>query len=99
MLAEKAAAIDLEALETPAFHNRLNRVQNEASFRPANMVADMARIVSSTVAVVGLAALLFTVHPLLAAGLAVAMLPLAWASMAGGRAFYRYAVRRTPKRA
>ncbi|MBW3609013.1 MAG: ABC transporter ATP-binding protein/permease [Actinobacteria bacterium] len=98
MLAEKAAAIDLEALETPAFHNRLNRAQNEASFRPANMVADMARIVSSTVAVVGLAGLLLTVHPLLVAGLLAAMLPLSWASVAGGRAYYRYAVRRTPKR-
>ncbi len=98
MLAEKAAAIDLEALETPAFHNRLNRAQNEASFRPANMVSDMARIVSSTVAVVGLAGLLLTVHPLLVIGLFVAMLPLSWASMAGGRAYYRYAVRRTPKR-
>ena len=98
MLAEKAAAIDLEALETPAFHNRLNRAQNEASFRPANMVTDMARIVSSAVAVVGLAALLFTVHPLLVAGLLVAMVPLSWASVSGGRAYYRYAVRRTPKR-
>ena len=98
MLAEKAAAIDLEALETPAFHNRLNRAQNEASFRPANMVADMARIVSSTVAVIGLAGLLLTVHPLLVAGLLVAMVPLSWASVAGGRAYYRYAVRRTPKR-
>ena len=98
MLAEKAAAIDLEALETPAFHNRLNRAQNEASFRPANMVADMARIVSSTVAVLGLAGLLLTVHPLLVAGLLAAMLPLSWASVAGGRAYYRYAVRRTPTR-
>jgi ATP-binding cassette subfamily B protein len=98
LLAEKAAAIDLEALETPAFHNRLNRAQNEASFRPANMVSDMARIVSSTVAVVGLAALLLTVHPLLVAGLLAAMLPLSWASVAGGRAYYRFAVRRTPKR-
>jgi ATP-binding cassette subfamily B protein len=98
MLAEKAAAIDLEALETPAFHNRLNRAQNEASFRPANMVSDMAHIVSSAVAVVGLAGLLLTVHPLLVAGLLVAMAPLSWASVAGGRAYYRYAVRRTPKR-
>ena len=98
MLAAKAVAIDLEALETPAFHDRLNRAQNEASFRPANMVADMARLVSSTVAVVGLAGLLLAVHPLLVGGLLAAMLPLSWASMAGGRAYYRYAVRRTPKR-
>ncbi len=98
MLGEKAVAIDLEALETPAFHDRLNRAQNEASFRPANMVADIARIVSSTVAVVGLAVLLLAVHPLLVVGLLAAMLPLSWASMVGGRAYYRYAVRRTPKR-
>jgi ATP-binding cassette subfamily B protein len=98
MLAEKATAIDLEALETPAFHNRLNRAQNEASFRPANMVADMARIVSSAVAILGLAVLLLTVHPLLVAGLLVAIVPLSWASVAGGRAYYRHAVWRTPKR-
>ena len=98
MLAAKAVAIDLEALETPGFHDRLNRAQNEASFRPANMVADMARVVSSTVAVAGLAVLLLAVHPLLVAGLVAAMLPLSLASMAGGRAYYRYAVRRTPKR-
>ncbi|MBA3746652.1 MAG: ABC transporter ATP-binding protein [Solirubrobacterales bacterium] len=98
MLAAKAVAIDLEALETPGFHDRLNRAQNEASFRPANVVADMAGIVSSAVAVVGLAGLLLAVHPLLVAGLLTSMLPLSWASMAGGRAYYRYAVRRTPKR-
>ena len=68
---------------------------------PAQVLAAqwaLARIVSSTVAVVGLAALLFTVYPLLVAGLLVAMVPLSWASVAGGRAYYRYASRRTPKR-
>ena len=98
MMAEKAVALDLEALETPAFHDRLVRAQHEAAFRPANMVTDIARIVSSTVAVVGLSALLLTVHPLLVAGVAAATLPLAWASMAAGRDYYRHAVRRTPKR-
>ena len=98
MLADKAATIDLEALETPVYQDRLNRAQNEASFRPANMVSDLARIVSSTVAVVGLAVLLLAVHPLLVAGLLACMLPLSWARTAGGRAYYRHAVRRTPKR-
>jgi len=62
------------------------------------MVTDMARIVSSAVAVLGLAVLLFTVHPLLVLGLLATMLPLAWANMAGGRDYYRNAVRRTPRR-
>jgi len=98
MLAEKAVALDLEALETPAVHDRLVRAQTEAAYRPANMVTDLAHIVSSAVAVIGLAVLLGTVHPLLVAGLFVAMLPLSWASLSGARAFYRIVVRATPKR-
>ena len=58
----------------------------------------MARIVSSSVAILGLAVLLFTVHPLLVLGLLVTMLPLAWSNMTGGRDYYRNAVRRTPRR-
>ncbi|CAA9469784.1 MAG: Efflux ABC transporter, permease/ATP-binding protein [uncultured Solirubrobacteraceae bacterium] len=98
MLAKKATTLDLQALETPAFHDRLVRAQHDAAFRPANMVTDMARIVSSSVAVLGLAVLLFTVHPLLLLGLLVTMLPLAWSNMTGGRDYYRNAVRRTPRR-
>jgi ATP-binding cassette subfamily B protein len=98
MLANKAATLDLQALETPAFHDRLVRAQHDAAFRPANMVTEMARIVSSSVAILGLAVLLFTVHPLLVLGLLVTMLPLAWSNMTGGRDYYRNAVRRTPRR-
>jgi ATP-binding cassette, subfamily B, bacterial len=98
MLASKAVALDLEALETPAFHDRLVRAQHEAAFRPANMVTDLGRIVSSAVAVIGLAVLLLTVHPVLVAGLLIAAVPLTWASMTAGRAYYRHSVRRTPKR-
>ncbi len=98
MLAGQAVALDLAALETPAFHDRLVRAQHDAAFRPANMVSELARIVSSTVAVIGLAALLFTVHPLLVAGLVVGALPLSWASLTAGRAYYRHAVIRTPRR-
>ena len=44
MLAAKAVSLDLEALETPAFHDWLLRAQREAPFRPANMVQDLAQI-------------------------------------------------------
>jgi len=98
MLSQKAVSLDLEALETPAFHDRLVRAQQEAVFRPAGMVQDGARIVTSAVAVLGLAVLLLTVHPLLLVLLGVAVLPLWWASISGGRAYYRYSVRRTPRR-
>jgi ATP-binding cassette, subfamily B, bacterial len=98
MLARKAVALDLVALETPAFHDRLVRAQEQAAFRPANMVRDLGMIVTSGVAVVGLAVVLVTVHPALVLLLAAAVVPLWSTSISGGREFYRHMVRNTPNR-
>ena len=98
MLARKAVALDLVALETPAFHDRLVRAQEEAAFRPANMVRDLASIATSGVAVVGLAVVLFTVHPILVVLLVVALVPLWSANLSGAREFYRHWIRTTPTR-
>ncbi|HEV2724302.1 MAG TPA: ABC transporter ATP-binding protein [Thermoleophilaceae bacterium] len=98
MLARKAVALDLVALETPAFHDRLVRAQEQAAFRPANMVRDMGMIVTSGVAVVGLAVVLVTVHPVLVLLLVAAVVPLWSTSISGGRAFYRLMLGSTPNR-
>ncbi len=98
MLARKAVALDLVALETPAFHDRLVRAQEEAAFRPANMVRDLATIVTSGVAVVGLAVVLFAIHPVLVLLLAVSLVPLWSANISGSRDFYRHWIRTTPTR-
>ncbi|MDQ6751214.1 MAG: ABC transporter ATP-binding protein/permease [Actinomycetota bacterium] len=95
MLARKAVSLDLETLETPAFHDRLTRAQRQASFRPANMVSDITFIVSSGVAGGGLLIVLATIQPLLVLLVLAAFLPLWIASINGGRAFYRYYVRNT----
>ncbi|MGH2746020.1 MAG: hypothetical protein ACRDN8_26705, partial [Thermoleophilaceae bacterium] len=98
MLARKAVALDLVALETPAFHDRLVRAQEQAAFRPANMVSDLGMMVTSGVAVAGLAVVLFTVHPVLPLLLLAAVIPLWSTSISGARAFYRHMVRNTPNR-
>ena len=98
MLAEKAVSLDLQALETPAFHDRLVRVQRDAVHRPASMVRDLSSIVSSAVAVGGLVVLLLSVHPVLVVLLVASVAPLWWASISGGRAYYRFSVRRSPRR-
>lgn len=98
MLAQKAVSLDLAALETPAFHDRLVRAQREAAFRPANMVRELTAILTSGVAVTGLILLLFTVHPVLVLLAAASVVPLGLASIAGGWDFYRHSVRRTPRR-
>lgn len=41
---EEEPRLDLEALETPAFHDRLVRCRREAVHRPAGMVSDMGRV-------------------------------------------------------
>ena len=98
MLARKAVSLDLVALETPAFHDRLVRAQEEAAFRPANMVRDLATIVTSGVAVIGLGGVLFAVHPLLVVLLIASLVPLWSANIYGAREFYRHWVRTTPTR-
>lgn len=50
MLARQAVCLDLEALETPAFDDRLVRAQRQAAFRPLNMVADLTSMTNSGVA-------------------------------------------------
>ena len=98
MLARKAVALDLVALETPAFHDRLVRAQEQAAFRPANMVRDLGTMMTSGVAVVGLGVVLVAVHPALVLLLVAAVVPLWSTSISGGRAFYRHMVRYTPNR-
>jgi len=92
MLARKAASLDLETLETPAFHDRLSHTQRQASFRPANMVSDITQVISAGVAVVGLLVLLATVQPLLVLLVLLAFVPQWWANIDSGRAFYRFHV-------
>ncbi len=92
MLARKAASLDLETLETPAFHDRLSHTQRQAAFRPANMVSDITQVISAGVAVIGLLVLLATVQPLLVLLILAAFVPLWWANIDSGRAFYRFHV-------
>jgi len=96
-LARKAVSLDLETLETPAFHDRLSHVQRQAAFRPANMVSDITQMVSAGVAVVGLLVLLFTVQPLLALLAAAAFVPQWSSNIDSGRAFYRFHVDDAPR--
>ena len=93
MLAEKAVSLDLETLETPAFHDRLSHVRAQAAFRPANMVTDLTRMITSGVAVAGLLVLLLATAPLLALLALAAFVPQWSASIEGGRAHYRFHLR------
>jgi len=54
--------LDYAVLEDPAFHDRLQRAQMEASFRPLNLLMQLSFSLTGLVGLIGILALLATVH-------------------------------------
>ncbi|MEO6628283.1 MAG: ABC transporter ATP-binding protein, partial [Aquihabitans sp.] len=93
---EVACAVDLEAYETPAFHDRLERARFNANNRPVMAVNGLLGMANAVVATIGVAIGLFVLHPLLVPVTLVAVVPLWLAESRNGRAYYRFAVEMTP---
>ncbi len=91
-----AAAVDLEAYETPEFHDRLERARFNANNRPVMAVNGLLGIASGIITTIGIAVGLVVLHPLLVPVTMVALIPLWLAEGRNGRAFYRFAVAMTP---
>jgi ATP-binding cassette subfamily B protein len=58
-----ALSVDFLTLEDPTFHDRLRRAQQEAGYRPMNLVVQLGVATSSIVSFVGILALLWTLSP------------------------------------
>jgi len=67
--------LDYAVLEDPAFHDRLQRAQMEASFRPLNLLMQLSFSLTGLVGLIGILALLATVHVLAPLALVVLGLP------------------------
>lgn len=75
LLHAKSAEVDLQFYESAAYHDTLHRAQNEASYRPPRIVAELAQVGQGVLTLVGLLALLVSFHWLLVAALLLAALP------------------------
>lgn len=75
ILHRKSVAVDLAYYEDPAYHDSLHRAQQEAPHRPTRVLSGLLAVARSGLTVVGIVALLATVHWLLAALLFVAVIP------------------------
>jgi ATP-binding cassette, subfamily B, bacterial len=75
VLYAQSASVDLAHHEDPAYHERLLRTQREAPHRPGAVLATLTNVVYGAVMLVGVVALLFAVHPVMALVLFVAALP------------------------
>lgn len=71
----KSIAVDLGYYENPAFHDTLHLTQQDAPFRPANIVAGLKQTIQSTLLLAGIVGLLFTFHWAVGLTLLVAALP------------------------
>ena len=90
-----AAAVDLRAFETPAFHNRMQRVRIN-QHRPQSMVYGLSSLVGSSLGVVGVLTGLLVIAPILIPMLAVIFLPAWLVASRRGEQFYRFYRRMTP---
>lgn len=96
-LLDIAALVDLEAYESPDFHDRLQRARLAAMGRPQSMALDLTRLLGSLIGVAGLLVALAALQPLVLPVIVVAYVPLWLATARNGHDVYRLHRGRTPR--
>ncbi|MFN0029530.1 MAG: ABC transporter ATP-binding protein [Acidimicrobiales bacterium] len=91
-LVEVAAEIDLETLEGPGFHDRLERLRTDAAASADAAVWGALTVAESAVTSLALVAVVVSVLPWLALVAAVAYLPAALVQVRANRSMYALAV-------
>jgi ATP-binding cassette subfamily B protein len=95
-LLDVAAAVELEAFETPGFHNRLARVRTQ-SHQPLNLVYGLSGLVSAVVGVLSVLVALLAIEPTLVPLLLIVLLPAWLVASHRSEAFFRFFWRMTPR--
>ncbi len=83
--------VDLEAFETPAFHDRLRRAKVSATDRSWQAAFGVISLLSGLTSLAGLAVVLVSIQPLVLLVVLVAGVPLWLATTRNGRATYDFA--------
>jgi ATP-binding cassette subfamily B protein len=95
-LLDVARAVDLVAFDTPAFHNRLQRVRTSAH-QPMNLAYGVSGLAGAAVGVLGVVVALVAIEPLLLPLVAAVFLPAWLVASRRGEAFFRFFWRMTPR--
>lgn len=75
VLHAKSIEVDLEYYENSQYYNALHRAQQEASYRPTRILTSLVQVAQNAISIVAIAALLFSLHWVIAAVLFVAAVP------------------------
>jgi ATP-binding cassette subfamily B protein len=90
-----ACAVELEAYETPAFHNRLVRAAGGGQFRPWQVVEGLTGLAGALVGIAGITLALLALQPWLVPLVLAAGVPLLIAVARGGELMFRFHHRTT----
>ncbi len=95
LLQEKSVEVDLEYYENPKYHDTLQRAQQEAPFRPNQILNRLAQLIQNGISLLGIFGLLISVYWGAAAILALAAFPALGVRLKFAGILYRWRRRRT----
>jgi ATP-binding cassette subfamily B protein len=92
---EVACAVELEAYDTPSFHDRLLRAAMGGQFRPWQIVEGLVGLAGALVGILGVTAALLALQPWLVPLVLAAAVPLLVAAARGGEMLFGFRHRMT----
>ena len=90
ILHNKSVDIDLEYYEDPQYHDTLQRAQQEATYRPAQLLTRLAQVGQNAISLVAMIGLLLTLHWGITGVLLVAAIPSVWVRLRYTKALYKW---------
>ncbi len=87
---DAAGAVDLEAFEWPGYFDRLQRAQAAALARPLQLVNGLGTLTTSVVTLVGIAAALVALEPVLLPFILLGYVPFWYASTRNSKALFQF---------
>jgi ATP-binding cassette, subfamily B, bacterial len=95
LLHSKSVAADLEYYENAQYYDTLQRAQQEAPFRPNQILTRVAQILQNGISLVGILGLLLSLYWGLAGVLLVAAMPALWVRLRFSKVLYQWQRKRT----
>ena len=95
-LLDVVTAVDLEAFDTPGFHNRLERIRSRA-YEPLNLVQGVSGLAGAAIGAVAVVIGLLAIEPLLIPMIALVFLPAWLVASRRSEAFWRFFWKMTPR--
>jgi ATP-binding cassette subfamily B protein len=96
VLHAKSVEVDVQYYESAEYHDTLHRAQEEAPYRPARIVTEVAQVMQSGLSLLAITGLLFSFHWGLAAVLFLTATPGVLVKVRYSRRLYDWALRQTP---